>query len=185
MTDLNPGNLKVSLQIHESTIKTRLNLTNATIQRKCIDPVMIVPYLLRLTSIVTPNFVEVTELREALSERGLEIKGNKPVLVSRLKEYLDQHGDGVGSSEPIEYDPTNPTEDTEPATEFGDKNFVNVTPRGIKFSLSAPKPVHPSPRPPSPGPQLDNNLEEGRGTLRRSDAAAFFLTEVNLFLACT
>jgi len=90
----------------------------------------------------------------------------------------------IWAPEPSEYDPTNPTEDTEPATEFGDKNFVNVTPRGIKFSLSAPKPAKPvpaSPRPPSPGPQLDSVGEgAGGGGIRRSGAAAFFLTEVKL-----
>ena len=125
------------------------------------------------------------ELRDALSERGLDTKGNKPALVSRLKEYLSTVSrDNPGAPEPSEYDPTNPTEDTEPATEFGDKNFVNVTPRGIKFSLSAPKPAKPvpaSPRPPSPGPQLDS-VGEGAagGGIRRSGAAAFFLTEVKL-----
>jgi len=81
---------------------------------------------------------------------------------------------------PPRYDPTDPTEDTEPQTEFGDKNFVSVSSKGISFSLSAPKPakpVPPTPRPSSPGPELETAAASDAG--RRSGAAAFFLSEVN------
>ena len=35
------------------------------------------------------------------------------------------------------YDPTQPTEDTDPHTEFGDKKFVIAPIKGISFSLSS------------------------------------------------
>ena len=132
--------------------------------------------------------LQVPELRDALADLGLDTKGNKPVLVARLKEHLakdqgrnqdvaaDQGRNLPGPA--AEYDPTEPTEDTEPRTEFGEKAFVNVNPRGISFSLSAPRPAKPAPppqRPPSPGPQLES---PGLPAARRSGAAAFFLNEV-------
>ncbi len=36
------------------------------------------------------NKYKVTELRELLRKRGLDYKGNKPVLVLRLKEALEK-----------------------------------------------------------------------------------------------
>lgn len=67
-------------------------------------------------------------------------------------------------------------------SEFGDKNFVSVSSKGISFSLSAPKPakpVPPTPRPSSPGPELETAAASDAG--RRSGAAAFFLSEVSNF----
>lgn len=36
-----------------------------------------------------PSKLKVIELRAALSERGLDTKGNKPVLVERLRKALE------------------------------------------------------------------------------------------------
>ena len=62
-------------------------------------------------------------MREALASHGLETKGVRTVLVNRLKDFLKENG---ASDDAPSYDPTNPTEDTDPVTQFGDKRFINV-----------------------------------------------------------
>lgn len=43
-----------------------------------------------------PAKLKVVELRAELSKRGLDTKGNKPVLVKRLREALEtESGDGM------------------------------------------------------------------------------------------
>ena len=37
-----------------------------------------------------PTKLKVVELRKELEVRGLEIKGNKPVLIERLREALEE-----------------------------------------------------------------------------------------------
>lgn len=37
-----------------------------------------------------PSKLKVVELRAALGERGLDTKGNKPVLVERLRKALEE-----------------------------------------------------------------------------------------------
>lgn len=39
---------------------------------------------------IDPSKLKVTELREELQARGLDTKGNKPVLVKRLKKALEE-----------------------------------------------------------------------------------------------
>ena len=48
--------------------------------------------------------MKVAELRAALAERGLDTKGNKPVLVARLKEFLDSENSGeeIAAEQPEE-----------------------------------------------------------------------------------
>lgn len=41
-------------------------------------------------SSIDPGKLKVVELRAELSSRGLDSKGNKPVLVKRLKEALEK-----------------------------------------------------------------------------------------------
>lgn len=43
-----------------------------------------------------PAKLKVVELRAALAERGLDTKGNKPVLVERLRKALEEEEDGQG-----------------------------------------------------------------------------------------
>lgn len=43
-----------------------------------------------MSEIIDPAKLKVVELRAELSARGLDTKGNKPVLVDRLKEALDK-----------------------------------------------------------------------------------------------
>ena len=42
-----------------------------------------------MSDIIDPNKLKVTELRAELQARGLDTKGNKPVLIERLKEALE------------------------------------------------------------------------------------------------
>ncbi|XP_018045375.1 PREDICTED: heterogeneous nuclear ribonucleoprotein U-like isoform X2 [Atta colombica] len=44
-----------------------------------------------------PSKLKVVELRAALSERGLDTKGNKPVLVERLRKALEEEAQECGS----------------------------------------------------------------------------------------
>lgn len=74
------------------------------------------------------------ELREALASHGLETKGVRTVLVNRLKDYLKETGASDKAPNAPSYDPTNPTEDTDPITQFGDKRFINV-PAKVKYYL--------------------------------------------------
>lgn len=41
---------------------------------------------------IDPAKLKVVELRAELSARGLDTKGNKPVLVDRLREALEKEG---------------------------------------------------------------------------------------------
>ena len=61
------------------------------------------------------------------------------------------------------------------AATFQAKVYVQPNPRGISFSLTTPKPAKPQPpaRPPSPGPQVEQNTASSK----RAAAAAFFLSE--------
>lgn len=43
-----------------------------------------------MSSNIDPSKLKVVELRAELSSRGLDTKGNKPVLVQRLKEALEK-----------------------------------------------------------------------------------------------
>lgn len=43
-----------------------------------------------MSSTFDPAKLKVVELRAELSKRGLDTKGNKPVLVKRLKEALEE-----------------------------------------------------------------------------------------------
>lgn len=43
-----------------------------------------------MSSIIDPSKLKVVELRAELSSRGLDTKGNKPVLIQRLKEALEK-----------------------------------------------------------------------------------------------
>lgn len=43
-----------------------------------------------MSSNIDPAKLKVVELRAELSSRGLDSKGNKPVLVQRLKEALEK-----------------------------------------------------------------------------------------------
>ena len=126
-------------------------------------------------------FLQVVELKVELDKRGLDTKGNKAVLVQRLKDHLAPSAGPPARSEPTEYDPTQPTEDTDPQTEFDNKQFVIAPIKGVSFSLSSrPKPVKPAPPPPrpaSPGPELEPST--AAASKRRSGAAAFFLSEVS------
>ena len=44
---------------------------------------------------IDPKKMKVVELRSALAEHGLDTKGNKPVLVARLKSFLESQGGGT------------------------------------------------------------------------------------------
>ena len=44
---------------------------------------------------IDPEKMKVVELRSALAEHGLDTKGNKPVLVARLKSFLESQGGGT------------------------------------------------------------------------------------------
>ena len=44
---------------------------------------------------IDPEKMKVVELRSALAEHGLDTKGNKPVLVARLKSFLEVQGGGT------------------------------------------------------------------------------------------
>ena len=46
-----------------------------------------------------PDTLKVTELRDALQSRGLDVKGNKAALVSRLKEALGMATDAPGKTD--------------------------------------------------------------------------------------
>jgi len=108
--------------------------------------------------------LKVVELREALASRGLETKGVRTVLITRLKEHL-----ATTSS----YDPLNPTVDTEPETQFGDKRFIVAPTKGISFSLSTPKPAKVT-----PASVNQNQNDDLQNNARRSGAASFFLSEL-------
>lgn len=43
-----------------------------------------------MSTVIDPAKLKVVELRAELSARGLDSKGNKPVLVKRLKDALEQ-----------------------------------------------------------------------------------------------
>lgn len=43
-----------------------------------------------MSSNIDPSKLRVVELRAELSTRGLDTKGNKPVLIQRLKEALEK-----------------------------------------------------------------------------------------------
>lgn len=43
-----------------------------------------------MSSTIDPAKLKVVELRAELSKRGLDSKGNKPALVKRLKEALEE-----------------------------------------------------------------------------------------------
>lgn len=43
-----------------------------------------------MSTILDPAKLKVVELRAELSARGLDTKGNKPVLVKRLKDALEE-----------------------------------------------------------------------------------------------
>jgi len=121
-----------------------------------------------------PDKLKVVELREALESRGLETQGTKSVLVNRLKEYIRVHGNTKKSQD---YDPTEPTLDTDPITEFGDKRFINAPARGISFSLSTPKAVkNHVPIAPAAAP-IEEYLQQTDNT-KRSGATSFFLSEL-------
>jgi len=121
-----------------------------------------------------PDKLKVVELREALESRGLETQGTKSVLVNRLKEYIRVHGNTKKSQD---YDPTEPTLDTDPVTEFGDKRFINAPARGISFSLSTPKAVkNHVPIAPAAAP-IEEYLQQTDNT-KRSGATSFFLSEL-------
>jgi hypothetical protein len=45
---------------------------------------------------------QVSELRDALEERGLDTKGTKPFLVERLREALAAEAGGGGGGDPVE-----------------------------------------------------------------------------------
>ncbi|XP_018340568.1 PREDICTED: heterogeneous nuclear ribonucleoprotein U isoform X1 [Trachymyrmex septentrionalis] len=49
-----------------------------------------------------PSKLKVVELRAALSERGLDTKGNKPVLVERLRKALEEEAQECGSDSQTE-----------------------------------------------------------------------------------
>jgi heterogeneous nuclear ribonucleoprotein U-like protein 1 len=46
--------------------------------------------LAKMSSSMDPSKLKVVELRAELSSRGLDTKGNKAVLVDRLKEALER-----------------------------------------------------------------------------------------------
>lgn len=45
-----------------------------------------------MSDILDPSKLKVTELRAELQARGLSTKGNKPVLIERLREALEAEG---------------------------------------------------------------------------------------------
>ena len=51
---------------------------------------------------IDPEKMKVVELRSALAEHGLDTKGNKPVLVARLRSFLEVQGGGGATETPAE-----------------------------------------------------------------------------------
>lgn len=45
-----------------------------------------------MSDVLDPSKLKVTELRAELQARGLSTKGNKPVLIERLREALEAEG---------------------------------------------------------------------------------------------
>ena len=69
--------------------------------------------------------MKVAELRAMLSSHDLDTKGTKPVLVSRLKEFLAKQGDGAeGEEKPAEAAKTEDekTEEAAPEAEEAKKD---------------------------------------------------------------
>ena len=141
--------------------------------------------------------MKVTELKAALSERGLDIKGNKAALVARLQAAIDEDdndswlnktedkGDHAESESVASGDEednhqeaavedqsgtNNGQEPVENKTEFESKEFVGQKPTGISFGLHQPTPVKPQPRE-APRPVPAPAAPESGG---RSGAAAYF-----------
>ena len=54
---------------------------------------------------IDPEKMKVVELRSALAEHGLDTKGNKPVLVARLKSFLESQGSGTETPAATEAEP--------------------------------------------------------------------------------
>lgn len=53
-----------------------------------------------MSDILDPSKLKVTELRAELQARGLSTKGNKPVLIERLREALEAEGGCEGHAFP-------------------------------------------------------------------------------------
>jgi len=108
---------------------------------------------------IVPAAVEgmkVSELKEALTERGLSVKGVKAELAARLSAALE--GDAAGEHKAVEYDanspnheePQAPTSDPTPPTEASAPSVVDNPPSVVEEAVSPPLPPSTSEVPPQP-----------------------------------
>ena len=141
--------------------------------------------------------MKVTELKEALGERGLDTKGNKAALVERLQGVLNESDDSKANSNDIVEPQTTSKEDRngdhnhseedeeeeEPAvpgnedgTAFEHQEYVRSKPAGISFGLHEPTKVKPQPRElVAPAVSQESAGEvTAEETKTRAGAAAFF-----------
>ena len=143
--------------------------------------------------------LKVTELKAALTERGLDTKGNKAALLERLQGVLtddnnDKSNDKVEPSqeetngkdsaipetEEIEEENEEEEDEEEPGvpgnedgTTFSQQEFVRSKPVGISFGLHEPTKVKPQPKElTAPAPVTGDPARDSNNS--RAGAADFF-----------